>query len=133
MTNPVTGYDGIVTIGTTPVTVTKVRKYSHKSKRDSTEQGPWIGDSAKVTTIGGKLGTLDLEGDVPIAGDPGQQDILDAYENGTHDDLSVTTEDGWKIAYTAPSYTEFDIEGDANGTQTWKATISGAYTITQDT
>lgn len=133
MANPVVGYDGLVQIGAGPVSVVKVRKWSHKSARDSTEQGPWVGDSAKVTTIGGKLGTLDMEGDVPIGGDPGQQDILDAYENGTNDTLVLTAEDGWKVTYTAPAYTAFDIEVDASGTQTWKATVSGAYTIAQDT
>jgi hypothetical protein len=133
MPNPVNGAVGAVNIGSTPVAVNKVRTYSFTSSRDSTEQGPWIGDSAKVTTIGGKLGEMTLEGDIPIGGDPGVQDIVDAYESGTNDPLDVTTEDGYKIAFTAPSYTELKIEGDAAATQTWSVTISGAYAITQDT
>jgi hypothetical protein len=133
MANPVNGAVGIVNIGSVPVVVNKVRTYSFTSSRDSTEQGPWIGDSNKVTTIGGKLGEISLEGDIPIGGDPGIQDIVDAYENGTTDPLDVTTEDGYKIAFTAPSYTELKIEGDAAETQTWSVTLSGAYTISQDT
>lgn len=133
MPNPVNGAAGAVNIGSTPVVVNKVRTYSFTSSRDSTDQGPWIGDPNKVTTVGGKLGELQLEGDIPIGGDPGVQDIVDAYENGTNDPLDVTTEDGYKIAFSAPAYTELTIEGDAAETQTWSVTLSGAYTISQDT
>lgn len=133
MANPVTGAAGAVNIGSVPVAVEKVRTYSFTSTRDSTEQGPWIGDADKVTTVGGKLGEMTLEGDIPIGGDPGIQDIVDAYENGTNDPLDVTTEDGYKIAFSAPAYTELTIEGDAAETQTWSVTLSGAYAITQDT
>lgn len=133
MANPVTGYDGTITIGSSPVNVTKCRKWTHTGERDSTEQGPWIGDSAKVTTVGGKLGTLELEGDIIIGGDAGVDDIKDAFENGTTPTITVTQEDGYAVAYAAgAAYTAFSLETDANGTQTWKATISGAYTISQD-
>lgn len=133
MANPVVGYNGGVTVGASQA-VAKVRKYTHNSERDSTEQGPWIGEPQKVVTVGGKLGTLELEGDIPAGGDAGIDDIKDAYENATNDDLTVYTEDGYQIAYADPSYTAFKIEGDASdgGTQTWKATLQGAYTITQD-
>lgn len=131
MANPVVGYDGIVTVAGT--TVNKVRKYSHKSKRDKTEQGPWMGDSAKVTTIGGKLGTIEIEGDVPIGGDTGITALSTAYENATTPALVTTTEDGFTVTYATPAYTSFEIEGEASGTQTWKVSAEGAYTVAQDT
>lgn len=133
MANPTTGYDGLVTIGAGPVTITKVSKWTHDSKRDKTEQGPWVGDSAKVTTIGGKLGTLKLEGDVIIAGDAGQAAILAAYEAGTNPVMVLTNEDGWTVTYTAPSYTAWGTSVDATKGATWSAELEGAYTVVQDT
>ena len=133
MANPVNGAVGAVTIGSTPVTINKARTYSFTSSRDETEQGPWIGDANKVSTIGGKIGEITLEGDVVIGGDAGVQDLVDAYENGTNDPLTVVTEDGFQIAFSAPAYTELSIEGDAAETQTWSVTAKGAYAITQDT
>lgn len=131
---PITkGYDGSATIGSTPVTVNRIRTWAHNSERDKTEKGPWVGNANKETVVGGKLGTLELEGDVPVGGDPGIQDILDAYENGTSDPFTILTEDGFQVAYAAPSYTAFNIEGDAAESQTWSATLEGAYTVTQDT
>lgn len=133
MANPVIGYDGSITIGSSPVTVNKVRKWSHSGEREETEQGPWVGDGNKVVTVGGKLGTLELEGDIPIAGDAGVDDIKDAFENGTTPPITVTQEDGYAVAYASgAAYTAFNLETEANGTQTWTATVKGAYTISQD-
>lgn len=131
MANPVTGYDGSATVGGT--NIVKIRKWSHKSERDKTEQGPWVGDSAKVTTIGGKLGTVEIEGDVPLAGDAGITALSTAYENGTTPTLILIAEDGFMVTYTTPAYTSFEIETEASGTQTWKVAAEGAYTIAQDT
>lgn len=132
MADPVTGANTTCVVGTSQ-NVAKVRKYDHKSARDETESGPWFGEPDKSITIGGKLGTLDLEGDIPIGGDAGIDDIRDAYETGTKPQLALATVDGYNITYTSPSYTAFDITTEANGTQTWKATVKGAYTIVQDT
>lgn len=133
MANPVKGYDGLATIGTTPVNVAKIRQWTFSSERDEEELGPWVGDANKVTVVGGKLGTLQLEGDIPIGGDPGIQDIVDAYENGTSDTFTIVTEDGYQIVMTAPSYNNLEIGAEASGTQTWSVELKGAYTITQDT
>ena len=133
MANPVKGYDGAATIGSTPVTVNKIRTWTFTSERDEEELGPWVGDPNKVTVIGGKLGTLELEGDIPIGGDPGVQDVVDAYENGTTDEFAIHTEDGYKITMTAPSYNNLEIGAEASGTQTWSVSLKGAYTIAQDT
>jgi hypothetical protein len=130
MANPVIGYDGSATIAAQAIT--KIRKWTHTSERDTTEQGPWVGDAVKVVTIGGKLGTLELEGDIPIGGDAGVDDIKDAYENGTSPAFVATQEDGYAVTYATPSYTAFSLETDASGTQTWKATLQGAYTLAQD-
>lgn len=130
MAAPVTGYDGSGTVGGT--TINKIRKWSHKSERDKTEQGPWVGDSAKVTTIGGKLGTLEIEGDVPIGGDTGITALSTAYENGTTPTVILIAEDGFMVTYSAPSFTAFEIETEAENTQTWKVSLEGAYTVAQD-
>jgi hypothetical protein len=132
MADPVTGVAGLVTIGSTPVTINKVRTYKFKSARDETEQGPWIGDPNKVVAVGGKLGEIQLEGDVVVGGDPGLQDAVDAYEAGTNDQLVVVTEDGYMITFAAPRYTELAIEGDASAGQPWSFTAKGAYAIAQD-
>lgn len=133
MTAPTVGYDGVVQIGATPTAITKVSKWTHDSKRDKTELGPWVGDANKVTTIGGKLGTLKLEGDVPVGGDAGQAALLTAYENGTTPILVLTNEDGWTVTYTAPSYTAWGTAVDATKGATWSAELEGAYTVVQDT
>jgi hypothetical protein len=131
---PVTkGYDGLASIGATPVSVAYIRTWSHSSERDETEVGPWVGNANKETTVGGKIGTLELEGDVPIGGNAGIQDILDAYENATNDPFTINTEDGFQVVYSAPSYLSFNIEADAGAQQTWSATLKGAYAVTQDT
>jgi hypothetical protein len=130
--DPVSGVVGLVTIGSTPVTINKAKTYKFKSARDETEQGPWIGDAQKVVTIGGKLGEIQIEGDVIIAGDAGVQDVVDAYEAGTNDQLVCVTEDGYSITFAAPRYTELAIEGDASAGQTWSFTAKGAYAIAQD-
>lgn len=131
MARVVKGYDTTCTIGASQ-SVAKVRKYSHTSAKDKTENGPWFGEPTKDVSTGGKLGTLTLEGDVPIGGDDGIDDILNAYENDLNSTLSLATNSAYNITYSSPAYTAFDIETDANGTQTWKATIEGAYTIVQD-
>jgi hypothetical protein len=133
MANPVKGYDGLATIGVTPITVNKIRTWTFTSERDEEELGPWVGDANKVTVIGGKLGTLELEGDIPIGGDPGIQDIVDAYEAGTNDVFVINTEDGYQITMTAPAYNNLEIGAEASGTQTWSVSLKGAYTIAQDT
>lgn len=131
--NPTVGYDGLGTIGSTPVTINKISKWTFDSKRDKTELGPWVGESAKATTIGGKLGTLKLEGDVIIGGDPGQAAILTAYEAGTTPVMVLTNEDGWTLTMTAPAYTAWGVAVDATKGATWSAELEGAYTVVQDT
>lgn len=133
MANPTTGYDGVVQIGAVPTAITKVSKWTFDSKRDKTEQGPWVGDSAKVTTIGGKLGTIKLEGDVIVGGDPGQAALSTAYEAGTTPQLLLTNEDGWTVTFATPSYTAWGTAVDATKGATWSAEAEGAYTVVQDT
>ena len=130
MSNPVVGYDGVITIGGT--SVTKAKKYSHKGARDKTETGPWIGDPNKVTVIGGKLGTIEVEGDVQIGGDPGVTALSGHFEAGTTAALVLTIEDGYTVTYAAPAFTAFEVEGDAGAGQTWKASAEGAYVLSQD-
>lgn len=135
MADPVIGYSGSVKIGPalTAATVNKVTKWSFKSQRDKTEQGPWVGDPNKVTTVGGKLGSLDMEGDVMVGGDAGVQDAIDAYEHAANDRLELITEDGFAVTFPAPAYTSAEIATDATKGQTWKIAVEGAYAITQDT
>lgn len=131
--NPTIGYDGLGTIGASPVTINKISKWTFDTKRDKTEAGPWVGEPTKATVIGGKLGTLKLEGDVIIGGDPGQAAVLAAYEAGTTPVMVLTNEDGWTLTMTAPSYTAWGVAVDATKGAKWSAELEGAYTVVQDT
>jgi hypothetical protein len=135
MADPVVGYNGSAKIGPalSAVAINKVTKWSFKTQRDKTEQGPWVGDPNKVTTVGGKLGSLDIEGDVVVGGDAGVQDAVDAYENATNDRLELIAEDGFAVTFATPAYLTAEISVDAGKGQTWKISVEGAYAITQDT
>jgi hypothetical protein len=117
----------------TPVAVTKMEKWTLKSERSTEEVGPFINDEQVYEIVGGKKGQLDLEGVVPEEGDAGQDDMIDAYENGTTLRTVVTTTKGKIITFTAGTYKSLEISTDAKGTQRIKVSVAGAYTITQGT
>lgn len=110
----------------------KIEKWTLKSERGSEEFGPFVNDDNVYEVVGGKKGQLDLEGVVPEGGDAGQDDMIDAYENGTTLRTVVKTTKGKVITFAAGAYKSVEISTDAKGTQRIKATIGGAYTITQD-
>jgi hypothetical protein len=117
----------------TAVTTTKIEKYAHKSERSSEEVGPFFGDDNVTETLGGKKGETEIEGVVPEGGDAGQDDMIEAYENNTTLRVELNTSGGKVITYTAGRFKKTEITTDAKGTQRFKATVSGVYTLTQDT
>jgi hypothetical protein len=115
----------------TPVEAKKIEKWTLKSERSTEEVGPFVNDDNVYEITGGKKGQLDLEGVVVEGGDSGQDDMIEAYENGTTLRTVVTTTKGKIITFTAGTYKSLEISTDAKGTQRIKCSIGGAYTITQ--
>lgn len=127
------GTSGIIEVGavSSEVEVGKVEKWTLKSERSAEEVGPFVNDDNVVEVLGGKKGQLDLEGVIPEDGNAGQDDMIDAYENGTALRTVVTTTRGKTITFAAGAYKSLEITTDAKGTHRFKASVSGAYTIAQ--
>lgn len=129
------GTNGTFEVGPsgTPVLVGKIEKWTFKSERGAEEIGPFVGDDNVVEILGGKKGELEFEGVIPEGGDVGQDDAIDAYEAGTTLRTVATVTNGKVITFATGAYKSLEITLEAKGTHRIKATVSGAYTIAQDT
>lgn len=132
--DPIKGTSGTFEVGPsgTPVAVGKVEKWSFKSERDTEEIGPFIAEDTVYEVLGGKKGSLEIEGIIPEGGDAGQNSMITNYEAGTALRTVVKTTKGKIITFASGVYKSLEVSTDAKGTHRIKASVAGAYTITQD-
>jgi hypothetical protein len=131
--DPIKGTNGKFEVGASgaPQVTGKIEKWSFKSERSSEEIGPFIGEDSVTEVLGGKKGSLELEGIIPEGGDAGQDDVIEAYEAGTPLRTVVTVTKGKVITFASGVYKSLEISVDAKGTHRFKASVAGAYTIAQ--
>lgn len=135
MTLPVDAGLGSVTITpvATPVNIGKVVDYNPKGEVKTEELGPWVGEPVVVDVGSALKEECDFTIDIPIGGDPGQDDVIAAVKGGLHHPLIFTATSGKVFTYTEPTYKSYDVKATAKGGQQFKFSISGECTITQDT
>lgn len=129
---PIKGTAGSITVGTTPITVNWIGKFTFKGDRKSTTIGPHIGDANEYEIGTGLSGSFTVDGTIPEDGDAGQDDLIDAFVANTNPIVKLKATKGKLITFTAPVFDSLEIELDGKGSHTIKMSGKGAFTIAQD-
>lgn len=111
--------------------VSKGTTYEYTRDTNTTEVGPYFGDSTVSDVPGGKKHTLKMEGDIPEGGDT-VITAIDTYDTATSTSgkFVAGTVNGLEITLSSALVTKFSAKADAKGQQSFSIEASGSGAVT---
>lgn len=132
MSTPISGTAGSLKIGAS-TSIAWAGKWTFKGSRKTTTIGPHIGDANEYEIGNALSGEFSIDGTIPSGGDAGQDLIISNFTANTSAAIALEATLGKTITFAAPVFDSLEIELDAKGTHTFKASGKGTFTIAQDT
>ena len=129
---PISGINGTVKVGAVPTSLAWVGKWTFKADRKSVTVGPHMGDENEYPMPGGLSATFTIDGTIPNGGDPGQDLVIAAFLAGSNSAIELGATGGKIITFDAPVFETLEIDVDAKGSHTIKASGKGTFDIEQD-